>query len=155
MPHSPATLIWTVLVFSQLIYVAVLSLGVFQNEASDSDFLRLMSLSLGVVVLAEIAIVLFVFRRYVVRPIQSRTIDPSTSHGAQRVLLPLLICWVLAEAIAVHGLVLALLAGSSVGHMLPFLAVSLLLMWFTRPWGPSLQPALNSATLAQSGRPIE
>lgn len=154
MPNHSASVIWAVLVLSQFIYLAVLGSGIFQNEASDSSFLRLMSYSLGSVCLAEVVIVLFVFRRYVVRPIQGGTVDPSTPPGAQRVLSPLLICWVLIEAIAIHGLVLAVLAGSSARYMLPFLAVSLLLMWFTRPWGPSLQPASDPATLARSGRPV-
>jgi len=152
---STPDVVWAVLVLSQLVYLAVLELGIVRNEAVDAGLLRIMSVALGIVCLAEVALVVFLFRRYVVRPVRMRDLDLSTLRGAQRLLPPLLICWVLAEAIAVHGLVLAVLAGASALHMAPFLAVSLGLMWFTRPWGPSLRPATGSAALARSGRPIE
>jgi hypothetical protein len=155
MPSFTTNLIWTALVVSQLIYLVVLNVGILQNEPLDSEFLRAMSLSLGVVCLLEVMIIVFVFRRYVVRTIQARTVDLSTPQGVQRVFLPLVICWILAEAIAVHGLVLARLAGSSAHYMLPFLAVSLSVMWFTRPWAPLLRRAADSAELARSSRPIE
>jgi hypothetical protein len=154
MPNSSTNLVWGMLAASQFICLSLLYSGVIQRDAADANYVQIISAALGGVSLFSAGIVIFLFRRLVLQPLREREIDLTTPEGAQQIFLRLVACWAVSQSIAVNGFVLAILAGSSPSHMLPFLVLAFFLMWITRPWSAALRTSTSSTDLAQSGRPI-
>lgn len=62
--------------------------------------------------------------------------------------------WVLAESIAIYGLVLRFLH-FELAYSLPFSVAGAGLLFFGRPWSPKLKKPLSPTELASSNAPLE
>ena len=114
---------------AQLLYV-VLPIPVQEN---DPDFLSTLALAMGVVAFAEAIGTLALLRIRALGPISAGTLNPQSREGVAGLFTTLIICWVLAESIAVYGLVLRVMGAES-DVWSPFAVVGgLLLLRFFHP----------------------
>ncbi len=145
--------VWAVLVLSQVIYLIVPALRVLPNAEENLDFLSLFAGCLGFVAFLQAVGVSIYFRRGALAPIADGRLDVRTAPGAARLFTVLIICWVLAESIAIYALVLRFL-GAPVTLWAPFPVAAASLFLFVRPWHAGLSRAPTAQDLAESGRPI-
>jgi hypothetical protein len=78
-------------------------------------------------------------RRALAEPIQAGHLDPKTPEGFQRAFTPFILNLVLAESVAILGLILSLLSSNPI-YSIAFTAAGLALMYVHRPTAPDLNP---------------
>jgi hypothetical protein len=149
MPQQMTSLIlWASLALAQLLYV-VLPIPVQEN---DPDFLSSLALAMGVVAFAEAIGALVLLRSRALGPISAGTLDPQSRQGVAGLFTTLIICWVLAESIAVYGLVLRIMGAES-DLWSPFAVVGGLLLLVCRPWQHGLKPPRPAGPRKITSRP--
>lgn len=151
--RSTLVIVWSVLVVSQVIYLIVPALRTLPNTEENMAFLPVFAGCLGVVAFLQAVGVAICFRRGVVSAVADGRLDVQGSSGAGRLFTVLMICWVLAESIAIYALVLRFL-GAPLPLWGPFPIVAAALFLYVRPWHPALSSEPTSQERAQSGRPL-
>ena len=142
-------IVWLSLIVSQCIYLAL----PMPEAAVDRGDLPLLAGALAFVALPE-AIGAFVwFRIAAVGRIQAGRLDPSTPEGGAQLLQVLILCWVLAESIAIYGLVLRFMH-APLWMTAPFALVAFVSMGLMSPFQSGLRPPVDSAERGRDPTPI-
>ena len=142
-------IVWSALAISQVIY---LSLPAPPRE-SPANLLGVFPLALGVVAFAESVGMVALLRIRAFNPIQTGRLDPLSQKGVTELFTTLILAWMLAESIAIYGLVLRFL-GFGMAYSSPFAAAGAFLLFLGRPWQAKLRKPVSSADLARSGTPL-
>ena len=143
-------ILWAVLAVSQVIYLAVPLFA----EVGTATLSEVFPMVLGVVAFVQGVIVVVILRAQAFSPIQSRRIDPTTTEGLAKLFTPLLLAWVIAESVAIYGLVLRLL-NFDFQYWIPFSVAGAFLLFLGRPFHSKLKKPASSADLARMGGPID
>ncbi len=135
--------------FSQVIYLFVPVPPVEGSADVSSAF----PFALGFVALVQSVGIVGLLKIRAVNPIQAGTLDPETKEGLARLFNALIVSWVLAESVAIYGLVLRFMHFDLI-YVVPFVAAGAFLLFLGRPWQSKLKKPLSSADLARSSAPI-
>ena len=142
-------IVWVVLIVSQLIYPFVPAREVAAERTVPAIFVTV----LGAVAASQAIGLVVWFRLGAVGRVQSGRVDPGTTEGNAMLFQVLVLCWVLAESIAIYGLVVRFMGGTLV-QWAPFAVAALVLMGVTNPFQTGLQPPLTSAERGRDATPI-
>jgi F0F1-type ATP synthase membrane subunit c/vacuolar-type H+-ATPase subunit K len=147
--NQQSGIVWSVLLVSQLIYL------ILPLPASDSTtrLPEVFPAALGFVAFTQAVAIVAALRVRAIQPIRAGLLDPTSETGAANLFVTLLICWVLAESIAIFGLVLRFLHFEWM-YSFPFAVAGALLMLIARPWQAGLKPPRSLADQARTGTPI-
>ena len=141
--------IWCVIVVSQVIYLLMAA-----PASEGSPVLPdLFPLLLGAIALLEGVGVVVLLRVRAINPIRSGRLDPTSREGAAQLFVTLILVWVLAESVAIYGLVVRFQQFGP-AYSLPFAVGGAFLMLLTRPWQSKLKKPVSLADLAQTGTPL-
>lgn len=124
--------IWGSFIAAPVIYIGI---SMFIAPTMSPQGAIVMPLSIGFGCMATIfAMVSIVMRmRMVIEPLQNKTIRSDTAEGEKLIQTKLIVIWAMVEAIAIFGLVLAILSANYL-YSLPFCVVSFLLLFFHHPF---------------------
>ncbi len=147
--NQQLVIIWSVLMVSQVIYLLVPASGQEATANQGATF----PIALGVVAFAEAVGIIVLLKIRAVDPIRLGKLDPGAKEGIAQLFTTLIMAWVLAESVAIYGLVLRFMHYGFV-YFAPFSAAGAFLLFFGRPWQPKLKKPLSSADLASSNAPI-
>lgn len=150
MTNQPLLIVWSALAVSQVIYLLVPAPPARTASTLPDAF----PMALGTVALLEAVGIVALLRVRAFAPVQSGRIDPTSKSGAAQLFTSLILAWVLAESIAIYGLVLRFLHFSSTAWA-PFAAAGAFLLILGRPWHPKLRKPVSSSDIARSGAPIQ
>ena len=142
-------LIWAALAVSQVIYF-FLPAPPRDGAANLSDMFPLV---LGAVAFAQGVGIVALLRVRAFGPIQRGRLDPTSKEGAAQLFTTLILAWVLAESVAIYGLVLRFL-GFELLYSAPLSVAGALLLFLGRPWQSKLARPASSADLASSAGPL-
>jgi F0F1-type ATP synthase membrane subunit c/vacuolar-type H+-ATPase subunit K len=142
-------IIWTMLAISQGIYLLV-PLPPRENAAAIP---AVFPIALGVVAIVQAIGIVGFLRIRAFNPIRAGLLNPASKAGAPQLFTTLLIAWVLAESVAVYGLLLRILHFPPTISA-PFAAAAAILLFIGRPWNPRLERPASSADLARSSAPL-
>jgi len=146
-------IVWTALAVAQVIYFLI-PVPARPNAASPSaTFALVYPLALGAVAGIQALIIVSLLQLRAFKPIQAGQLDPMSTPGASQLFTTLLIAWVLAESVAIYGLVLRFMLFPR-SHSLPFFLAGAVLLFLGRPWNPKLKKPLSLADLARSSAPL-
>jgi hypothetical protein len=153
MNNAPNTIVvkivWISLIVSQCIY-----LGLPVPEAAGGrDDLPMLAGALAFVALSEAVGAFAWFRIGAVGRIQGGHIDPSSVEGAGQLFQVLIVCWVLAESIAIYGLVLRFMH-APLWMTAPFAVVAFVSMGAMNPFQSGLSRPVASAERGRDPTPI-
>ncbi len=149
MPRTTLSIIWGVLALAQLLYVAL----PLQIEGSrDPGFLSTLGLALGFVAFSEAIAIVALLRIRALGPIARGDLDLREPKGVAQLFTTLIIAWVLAESIAIYGLVLRVLGAES-DLWSAYSVVGGLLLLVGRPWQRGLQVPPGSGPRTPSDDP--
>ena len=142
-------IIWVMLAISQVVYLLVPAPQV-ENAGRPPEIFPIV---LGAVAIAQGIGIVALLRIRAFNPIQAGSLDPRSKDGVARLFTTLLLAWVLAESIAIYGLVLRFVH-FELAYALPFALGAACLLIFARPWSPKLRRASTAAELASSQAPL-
>jgi F0F1-type ATP synthase membrane subunit c/vacuolar-type H+-ATPase subunit K len=142
--------IWVALAVSQLVYIFVPA----PIPENASTLPNIFPIALAVVALIQAVGIVVLLRVRAFAPVQSGRIDPTSTSGTAQLFTTLILAWVLAESIAIYGLVLRFLH-FSLPYSASFAAAGALLLFVGRPWHPRLRKPDSTVQLARTGTPIE
>lgn len=142
-------IIWSVLAISQIIYLFV---PVPPREGAGA-MPAVFPIALGIVALVEGLGVVALLRIRAFNPIQGGRLDPASKEGAAQLLTTLILAWVLAESVAIYGLVLRFLH-FDLPYSAAFAIAGAFLLFLGRPWQAKLRKPQSRSDLAKSGKPI-
>jgi F0F1-type ATP synthase membrane subunit c/vacuolar-type H+-ATPase subunit K len=142
--------IWVVLAVSQALYLFVPA-PARENATTLPDAFPI---ALAAVALIQAGGIVALLRARAFAPVQTGRIDPASKSGAAQLFTTLILAWVLAESVAIYGLVLRFMH-FSLPYSAPFSAAGAFLLFVGRPWHPSLRKPDSTVELARSGTPIE
>ena len=141
MANPTNRILWVVLCVSQFVYVGVAAVNPLDADSLDGfEFLPVAFI--GIALASAIGGGLY-RRKALVEPIRTGTLDPTTQEGFARAFQPFIVNLMLAESVAIYGLLLSFLSGE-MQWVVGFVAASLALMWIHRPTAPSLVPPLDA-----------
>ena len=143
-------IIWAFLGVSQVVYLLV-PVPSQQNASTLSD---VFPMALAVVAFIQAIGMVILLRVRAFEPIRSGRIDPRLSSGVVQLFTPLILAWVLAESVAIYGLVLRFLH-YSLSYSVWFSTAGAVLLFMGRPWQRKLQKPYSATQSARSGAPIE
>ncbi len=115
-PAPPARvqwIVWAAIMMSLLVYAAMpflLPAGASASEGGDVVFVGTFAFMAAMCAAASLAL----RHLLLIAPLERGELDPSSAAGRARFFQVSLICWLLAESVAVWGLVLFFLGGSLV-----------------------------------------
>jgi hypothetical protein len=142
-------IIWSALMVSQVIYLFVPASG---REATANQAAAF-PIALGIVAFAQAVGIIVLLKIRAVDPIQLGKLDPGAKEGIAKLFITLMLAWVLAESVAIYGLVLRFMHYDFV-YFAPFSAAGAFLLFLARPWQSKLKKPLSSADLASSNAPL-
>ena len=141
---------WAVLAVSQVVYLLVPA----PTRENASALPNVFPIALAAVAFIQAVGIVTLLRIRAFAPVQSGRIDPSSKSGAAQLFTTLILAWILAESIAIYGLVLRFLHFSR-PYSASFAVAGALLLFVGRPWHPRLRKPDSTIDLARSGTPIE
>lgn len=150
MPRFTFTIIWCALAIAQLLY-AVVPVAL---QGRDPAFLATLAMALGVAAFGEAITIVVVLRVRALGPLADGRLDLSDPKGTAQLFTTLILCWILAESIAIYGFVLRILGAES-DQWTPFAIIGGLLLLISRPWQRGLQAPARSGQRALRNDPIE
>jgi F0F1-type ATP synthase membrane subunit c/vacuolar-type H+-ATPase subunit K len=143
-------IIWSALAVSQVIYLLI----PIPERQNASTIPNLFPIVLAAVAFIQAVGIVVLLRVRAFAPVQSGRIDPTSSSGAAQLFTTLILAWVIAESIAIYGLVLRFLH-FSLTYSAFFAAAGAILLVLGRPWHPKLRKQDSTIELARSGAPID
>jgi hypothetical protein len=145
LPFDTNLVLWGALAVSQVIYLFVPE---FVDLGRDGPP-EALSLALAAVAVVEAIGVVVYFRQAALGPVQRGVLDPKSAGGAPQLFQVFILCWVLAESIAIFALVLGVL-GAELVVRVPFVIGAAGLLFVCRPWHPGLEAPVS---LSDTHRP--
>ncbi len=142
-------IIWSVLAISQVIYIFVPA----PLREGSANAAEIFPAALGVVAFTEGLGVIVLLRVRAFNPIRRGRLDPASKEGAAQLFITLMLAWVLAESVAIYGLVVRFL-DFDLPYSVPFSVGAALLMFLGRPWQSKLKWPSTTAEIASSGTPL-
>ena len=142
-------IIWVALAISQVVYLFVPA----PPRASAAILPGVLPLALGVITIAQSIGIVAWLRIRAFNPIHAGRLDPASKDGVAQLFTTLIVAWVLAESIAIYGLVLRFLH-FELSYYFPFVLAGACLLFLARPWSPKLKRASSLADLARSNAPL-
>ena len=140
-------IVWVALLAAPIVYMAVPTPGVATRPPGMVVF------ALAGLALAEAIGVLLCFRIAGVARVQRGEIDPDSPEGMARLFKVLVVCWTLAESIAIYGLALRFL-GAGFSTAAPFTLGALAAMIGTHPFQAGLRRPLTPRAPGRDPTPI-
>ena len=143
------TFVWGALALSQLVYLFI----PVPPRENAGGMPAIFPIALGMVAVVVAILVAGLLQLRAFKPIEAGRLDPSSKPGAAQLFTTLLLAWVLAESVAVHGLVLRFLHFPLTTSR-PFSLAGALLLFLGRPWNPKLKRPASAAEIARSATPL-
>jgi F0F1-type ATP synthase membrane subunit c/vacuolar-type H+-ATPase subunit K len=139
MRHPTARILWIALLASQVVYLAVAFIVRPAGQPLPSLAVSRLFFTLAALAVVTAVGSMLYRRKALVAPIQAGRLDPNHADGFAQAFAPFVLGLVLAESIAIYGLVLALLSHEP-SFALPFALLAFVLTGLQRPSAPDLVP---------------
>src|SRR5262245_30697563 len=148
-PQQVNLFVWAALALSQLVYLFIPA----PPRENTGEISGAFPLVLGIVAVLQAILIAGLLQLRAFKPIQAGQLDPTSKAGAAQLFTTLMIAWVLAESVAIYGLVLRFLQ-FPLTTSLPFSLAGAFLLFLGRPWNSRLRRPESAAELARSGAPL-
>lgn len=142
-------IVWSALAISQVIYLFVPA----PLREGPANLPAIFPLVLGAIAFVQGVGMVVLLRVRAFNPIQGGRLDPTSKEVAAQLFTTLILAWVLAESVALYGLVLRFLQFELL-YSASFAAGGALLLFLGRPWQSRLGRPASAADMAGSNAPL-